>query len=96
MKDDTLEGGDGYDELRGGYLGHVHFKDVLVDTPKATLTVKEMGQGQLAPLFQPIADAMRADGYDGVISFESVYHPGNGDFEAGFRQCVGMFKDIFG
>ena len=87
---------DGYEELRGGYLGHVHIKDVQVDTPRATLEVKEMGQGQLANLFQPIADAMRADGYDGVVSFESVYHPGDGDFEAGFRRCIGMFRDIFG
>ena len=87
---------DGYDELRGGYLGHVHIKDVQVDTPRATLEVREMGQGQLAPLFRPIADALRADGYDGVVSFESVYHPGNGDFEAGFRKCIGMFREIFG
>lgn len=87
---------DGYDELRGGYLGHVHIKDVQVDTPRATLEVRRMGEGQLAPLFQPIADALRADGYDGVVSFESVYHPGNGDFEAGFRQCIGRFKEIFG
>ena len=86
----------GYEELRGGYLGHVHIKDVQVDTPRATLEVKEMGQGQLANLFQPIADAMRADGYDGVVSFESVHHPGDGDFEAGFRRCIGMFRDIFG
>jgi len=87
---------DGYEELRGGYLGHVHIKDVKVDTPRATLEVRAMGEGQLGPLFQPIADALRADGYDGVISFESVYHPGNGDFEAGFRQCIGRFKEIFG
>jgi len=87
---------DGYDKVRDGYLGHVHIKDVLVDTPRATLEVREMGTGQLGPLFQPLADAMRADGYDGVISFESVYHPGNGDFEAGFRTCVDRFKDIFG
>lgn len=87
---------DGYDELRGGYLGHVHIKDVRVDTPRATLEVREMGHGQLAPMFAPIADALRQDGYDGVISFEGVYHPGNGDFEAGFRQCVGLFKEIFG
>lgn len=87
---------DGYEELRGGYLGHIHIKDVKVDTPRATLKVRRMGEGQLGPLFQPMADALRADNYDGVISFESVYHPGNGDFEAGFRQCVGMFKDIFG
>jgi sugar phosphate isomerase/epimerase len=87
---------DGYDELRDGYLGHVHIKDVQVDTPRATLEVRRMGEGQLAPLFQPIADALRADGYDGVISFESVYYPGNEDFEAGFRQCIGRFREIFG
>ena len=87
---------DGYDEVKDGYLGHVHIKDVEVDTPKATLTVKPMGDGQLADQFAPIAEALRHDTYDGVISFESVYHPGNGDFEAGFRQCIGAFKDLFG
>ncbi|MEM9631173.1 MAG: sugar phosphate isomerase/epimerase family protein [Pseudomonadota bacterium] len=87
---------DGYEELRGGYLGHVHIKDVKVDTPRATLEVRRMGEGQLADLFQPMADAMRADNYDGVISFESVYHPGNGDFEAGFRECIESFKKTFG
>lgn len=87
---------DGYDAVRDGYLGHVHIKDVLVDTPRATLEVREMGTGQLAPMFSPIAAALRADGYDGVISFESVYHPDDGDFEAGFRKCIGLFKDIFG
>ncbi len=87
---------DGYEEVRDGYLGHVHIKDVQVDTPRATLTVKKMGEGQLADLFQPMADAMRNDSYDGVVSFESVYHPGNGDFERGFRECVDSFKRIFG
>jgi len=86
---------EGYNEVKDGYLGHVHIKDVLVDTPRATLTVKKMGEGQLADQFQPIADALRMDEYDGVISFESVYHPGNGNFEEGFRQCIGMFKQIF-
>lgn len=87
---------DGYAEVRGGYLGHVHIKDVQVDTPRATLTVKKMGEGQLADLFQPMADAMRDDNYEGVVSFESVYHPGSGDFERGFRECVDSFKQIFG
>ncbi len=87
---------DGYETMQGGYLGHVHIKDVQVDTPKATLEVRPMGEGQLADQFSPMADALRADGYDGVISFESVYHPGNGDFEAGFRRCIGRFKEIFG
>lgn len=87
---------DGYEEVRGGYLGHVHIKDVLVDTPRATLTVKAMGEGQLSDLFAPMAQALREDNYDGVISFESVYHPGDGDFEAGFRECIGTFKTLFG
>ena len=86
---------DGYEEVRDGYLGHVHIKDVKVDTPRALLEVREMGKGQLADQFQPMADAMRGDGYDGVISFESVYHPGNGDFEAGFRASIDLFKRIF-
>jgi sugar phosphate isomerase/epimerase len=86
---------DGYAVLKGGYLGHIHIKDVQVDTPKATLEVRPILKGQLADQFQPIADTLRADGYDGAISFESVYHPGNGDYEAGFRQCIGDFKRIF-
>ena len=87
---------DGYEELRGGYLGHVHIKDVQVDTPRATLEFREMGKGQLADQFQPLADALATDGYDGVVSYESVYRPGGGDFEAGFRACIGKFKEIFG
>lgn len=87
---------DGYHQVRDGYLGHVHIKDVLVDTPRAFLTVKRMGEGQLGPLFKPMAKALSGDGYQGVISFESVYHPGDGDFEAGFKQCIQTFKELFG
>lgn len=87
---------EGYAEVRSGYLGHIHIKDVQVDTPRATLELRALGEGQLADQFQPMAEALRADGYDGVISLESVYHPGNGDFEAGFRLCVDRFKQIFG
>lgn len=86
---------DGYETMQGGYLGHVHIKDVLVDTPKATLEVKKMGEGQLADQFEPMAAALKRDNYDGVVSLESVYHPGNGDFEAGFRLCIDRFKQHF-
>lgn len=86
----------GYREVRDGYLGHIHIKDVRVDTPRATLEMHELGQGQLADQFQPMADALRRDGYDGVVSFESVYHPGDGNFEAGFRASVGRFRELFG
>ena len=87
---------DGYEAVKDGYLGHVHIKDVQVDTPRATLEVRRMGEGQLADQFAPIANALRSDGYDGVVSFESVYHPGNGNFEEGFRLCIDRFKDLFG
>ncbi|WP_300037752.1 sugar phosphate isomerase/epimerase [uncultured Roseobacter sp.] len=87
---------DGYDTLRGGYLGHLHIKDVFVDTPRATLEVRRLGEGQLGPMLEPIAAALRAEAWDGVVSLESVWHPGNGSFEDGFRQCVGRFCDVFG
>lgn len=86
----------GYEEVRDGYLGHIHIKDVQVDTPRATLEVRQLGHGQLAEQFEPLANALRTDGYDGVISLESVYHPGNGDFEEGFRLCIDRFKTLFG
>lgn len=87
---------DGYELMRGGYLGHVHIKDVYADTPKATLEVRPMGEGQLADQFAPMAAALKADGYAGAISFESVYHPGDDDFEAGFRQNYPRFAELFG
>ena len=59
------------------------------------LEVKKMGEGQLATYFHPIANALRTDGYNGVISFESVYHPGSGNFEEGFRECIDLFKKTF-
>ena len=86
---------DGYSEAQDGYIGHIHIKDVKVDTPRATLEVKPMGEGQLADQFAPMAKALRDDDYQDVISFESVYHPGNGDFEAGFRQNIDKFKSLF-
>ena len=86
---------DGYETVRDGYLGHIHVKDVRVDTPRATLEAHALGEGQLGGQFGPMADALRADGYDGAVSLEGVYHPGNGDFEAGFRRSVGPFKEFF-
>ena len=86
---------DGYDEIKNGYLGHIHIKDVIVDTPRATLTITPFGRGQLAEQYQSLANALRNDSYDGVVSFESVYHPGDGDFEAGFRLCIEPFKQLF-
>ena len=87
---------DGYRAIANGYLGHLHIKDVIADTPRSHLEVRELGTGQLAGQFPLTADALRRDGYDGVISLESVYHRGDGDFEAGFRACIGTFIRLFG
>ncbi len=86
---------DAYEEVKSDYLGHVHLKDVIVDTPRSLLRVVRFGDGQLGPLFEDIADALRGDSYDGVISLESVFHPGNGNFEDGFRSCIGEFRRIY-
>ena len=85
----------GYNEIKNGYIGHIHIKDIIVDTPKATLELKRMGDGQLADLFEPIGNALRLDKYQGVISFESVFHPGNNNYEDGFRESISTFKKYF-
>jgi sugar phosphate isomerase/epimerase len=86
----------GYDALRGGYLGHLHIKDSNVDIPMASVTQTAVGEGEMAQYFEDIARSMKEDNYDGVVSLESVYHPGNGSFEDGFQASVGRFKELFG
>jgi sugar phosphate isomerase/epimerase len=86
----------GYDTLRGGYLGHLHIKDCIVDIAKASVQQCALGTGQMAPILEDLAAALVADQYKGVISLESVYRPTGGTFEEGFRKSVGRFKEIFG
>lgn len=87
---------DGYDSLQVDGIGHIHIKDCIVDMPKATVHFREMGQGQMAQYFEPLAAALKKDGYTGGISLESVYAPDGVDFEAGFKASVGLFKELFG
>ena len=86
---------DGYDALRVDGIGHIHIKDCVVDMPKATVHFREMGEGQMAQYFEPLAAALKKDGYAGGVSLESVYRPEGGDFEAGFRASVEYFKKLF-
>ena len=87
---------DGYEALMPGYLGHIHIKDAKVDMPKATVEFCALGDGDMAPYLEPLATRLEQDGYDGVISLESVYRPDDGDFEAGYRASVAAFKQLFG
>ncbi len=85
----------GYEALRGGALGHIHIKDVLVDIPRATVTCQPLGQGGMAPYLERLAAGLRRDGYAGSISLESVYRPPGGSFEEGFRASVPVLKALF-
>ncbi len=87
---------DGFDALRGGYIGHLHIKDSRVDIPRASVWQCELGTAQMAPYLEGIAAGLKEENYDGVISLESVYHPTGGSYEDGFRASVGRFKEIFG
>lgn len=86
---------DGYEALRGGYLGHVHIKDSFLDIPGASVKICKVGAGDMEPYLEDIARSLKEDGYDGAISLESVYHPGNGSYEDGFAESVGRFKELF-
>ena len=71
-------------------------KDSHVQIARATVECRELGTGQMAPYLEPIAAGLKADGYDGSISLESVYRPDGGTFEDGFRASVKTLKAIFG
>jgi len=86
---------DAYEEIRD-YLGHIHMKDMKVDIPKATVNFRSLGRGDLAPYLEDIANALRKDNYDGVISLESVYRPDGGTFEDGYYKSIGVMKELFG
>jgi sugar phosphate isomerase/epimerase len=87
---------DGYEAIRGGYLGHIHIKDAVMSISQATVGFRRLNTGHMAPYLHDLADALRADQYDGVVSLESVYRPEGGSFEDGFRASVGVLKQIFG
>ena len=87
---------EGYDALRGGYLGHLHIKDSNVNIPLASVQQTAVGEGEMAPYFEDMARSLKEDGFEGVVSLESVYHPGNGSFEDGFQASIGRFKSLFG
>jgi sugar phosphate isomerase/epimerase len=86
---------DGYEALRGGYLGHVHLKDAVIDIPRATVINRPLGEGHMAPYLDAIARSLKADRYEGCISLESVYRPEDGSFEDGFRSSINELKSLF-
>ena len=86
---------DGYALLRDGYLGHVHIKDAIVDIPKATVQCTVLNTGNMATYLGDLANALREDKFNGVVSLESVYRPDGGSFEDGFRMSADVLKQLF-
>ena len=86
---------DAYEEIRD-HIGHIHIKDCRADIARATVRFCPLGEGDMAPYLDDIAMALRKDGYQGVVSLESVYRPDNGTFEDGYRECLPAFKGLFG
>jgi sugar phosphate isomerase/epimerase len=86
---------DGWDSLKGGYIGHLHIKDAIVNMPRAHVEFCELGKGDMAPFLLPLANDMKAHGYDGFISLESVYRPAEGSFEDGYRASLPKFNELF-
>ena len=62
---------------------------------QATIKCVALGEGQMAPHLQKIADRLNDIRYDGAMSLESVFRPSEGDFEDGFRESVSMFKTLY-
>jgi sugar phosphate isomerase/epimerase len=84
-----------YDTIRE-YLVHVQVKDARVDLKNGRVEFCSLGQGDLAEYLRPLADALRADGYDGVVSLENVYRPAGLSPEESFMQSVHIFREVFG
>ena len=72
-----------------------NMKTSLIDIARATVDCTALGNGNMAPYLQPIADALKGDNYDAVISLESVYQPDSGTFEDGFRASIGRMMEVF-
>jgi sugar phosphate isomerase/epimerase len=85
---------DAYEEIKD-YLAHIHIKDCQANISRATVRFCPLGEGDMAPYLEDIATALRKDGYQGVVSLESVYRPDNGTFEDGYRECLPVFKELF-
>ena len=86
---------DTFDSMSGGYLGHIHMKDVNVAIHQASIKCVALGKGQMAPYLSQIAEKIREMDYKGAISLESVYRPKNGNFEDGFHSSITLFKELF-
>lgn len=84
-----------YNQLKD-VLGHVHIKDMVVNPIESWADVTPVGRGMLSQYLTPIAEALRADGYEGFVSLENIYRPDGGDFVDGYYIDIPTMQAIFG
>lgn len=87
---------DGCEAFADGGLGHIHIKDAVVRPALGSVSCRALGTGDMAPALPGLAEFLRASGYAGSVSLESVYCPLSGTFADGFRESVGTLKELFG
>lgn len=85
----------GYERARN-HIGHIHIKDAKISIQEASVQFRSLGTGDMAPYLLDIANALKSDGYDGVVSLEANYSRDNSDSLQGFRSSITHFKRIFG
>lgn len=85
----------GYEALRGKFLGHVHIKDAVVNIPRASMDITEVGQGDMAPYLEPIAAQLKADAYAGYVSLEHIHRPADASSGDAFRASARRLKEVF-
>ena len=83
-----------YEEIKD-VLGHIHIKDIRVEPHHAKVWSCPIGEGDMAAYLIHIADVLKRDKYDGVISMELMYRPEGKDFKQGYFEQVNEFKRIF-
>ena len=83
-------------ELAAEDIVDVHIKDIRVNKPLASITYCPLGYGEMAQYTQTIAELLKKNCYDGVVTFENQVIPAGGSELDGWKQSVAMFKEIFG
>jgi sugar phosphate isomerase/epimerase len=79
-------------EISKPFIGHVHFKDAVVDEGTGIPRWVEVGTGQVDMVGQ--LRALKDDGYDGVVSMENHWMPEGGTPEDGVRRSFAGLKRL--
>lgn len=82
---------DGYERIKP-YICHVHVKDVHRDPGTGECEWRPIGGGAID--YPGQFQALRADGYAGVITLETHYRPPEGSPEAGTRESFAGLRRI--